>query len=553
MRKLLTRITRLCRRARPRHAAEPTLLRAYVTSLMSLMLCAAMFLGTTYAWFSAGTTSSTNEIYIGTLSVGLYKLDGTNRLDLADSNNKVFDGTILWEPGYTAIETVCIENNGNLAYKYLLGFTDGRLADDSAMLLDEVARCFDVWVYPHQQGNAPAATDYAAITAVGSGWAHAGTLDTLLKGTPVLTGEADQLHASDTYTIALHMQEDATADVMGQTISLSVKLLAYQHSSEQDGFGNNAYDRITVVSDAAGLVSAVQNAADGDVIAVSGGVYDLTATPLVIDKAITLQAANPEVMPVLQFVTNDSGPITHGIEIKADNVTIKDLTLTADPAGDSSGNLLQISPNGDEYYSDITIDGCTFSGSDHCIATYGHNVTVRNCVLDGSTADDQGNLLYVWGTSGVLTVEDNLFVGNAMKKHGISFYRQSAASAVSGNIRIAGNTFKQVYKAIVHEHDMPYTDVTVEVIDNQFTECRKKPVAIDKGTYLSYTVGGNVFLPVAEGTVLLENKAGAIVIANDNYWNSDNPDWSAVISGDKVEISTYYTDQYKVNKETKGG
>ena len=553
MKRFLTHVKRLCRRVRPRHAAEPTLLRTYVTSLLSLMLCAAMFLGTTYAWFSAGTASSFNEIYIGTLDVVLYKQEGTDRLDLADSDNKLFDGTILWEPGYTALETVHIENKGNLAFQYVLGFTDGALAADSGMLLGDVAECFDVWVYPHVNGEAPTATDYAAITAADSGWAHAGTLDDLLKGTPALEGVATQTGAVATYTIALHMQEAATADVMGQTISLSVKLLAYQHAEEDDGFGTPGYDDVTLVSDAAALVNAVANAEDGDVIAVSGGVYDLTAAPLVIGKSITLQAADPENMPVLQFVTNDGGPIAHGIEIKADGVTVKDLTLTADPAGDSSGNLLQISPNGDAYYSDITVDGCTFSGSDHCIAAYGNNLTVRNCILDGSTADEQGNLLYVWGTSGVLTVEDNLFIGNEMRKHGISFYNQSAASAVSGTVCIEGNTFDSVYKGIVHESDMPYTDVTVQVLDNLFTNCRKKPVAIDEGTYTAYTVSGNVFLPVAEGTVLLDNGADAAVVAEDNYWNSDNPDWDAVISGDNVQVTTYYTDRYKVNKSVKGG
>lgn len=542
---------------KPKHAkTEQPLLHTYMTSLLGLVLSVTMFLSTTYAWFSSSVTNANNEIYIGTLDVGLYKQEGDERLDLADSQHKLFDNTILWEPGYTALETVQIVNEGQLAFKYFLGFTDGLLADSQSLLLADVAACFDVWVFPHTDGVAPTATDYAAITAADSGWTHAGALDALLGGKSVLAGIMDPTQGvaepvtDATYTIALHMKESAASIVMGHKISLSVKLTAYQQTAETDDFGNGNYDNMVVVTDTVGLVAAIDQANDGDVIAVAAGTYDLTATPLVIRKAITLRAADYTDMPTLLCATADSGTITHGVEILSDNVTVQNLILEADPAGNSSGNLLQISPNGDGYYSDVTIEGCTFRGSDHCIAMYGNDVTVRGCTLDGSQAADQGNLLYVWGTSGTLTVEDNHFIGREQNKHGISFYQQAAISGVTGHIVIKNNTFEDVYKAIVHESAMTYTNVSVEILGNTFRHCRKKPIAIDHGVFASYVVNENVFIDTTESGVLLDNKVSAVINADNNYWGSSSPVWNKVIYGSNVSVSTYYTNPDKTNTAT---
>lgn len=231
--------------ASAKHAkTEPPLLRSYVASLLGLVACAAMFLSTTFAWFSSNVSNGGNEIYIGSLHVGLYKQSGDDRLDLADDTHKLFDNQIRWEPGYTVTETIHVVNEGNLTFKYSLGFTDGTLAEDSTLLPDEVARCFEVWVYTHADGAAPAATDYAAISAADSGWVNAGTLDTILAGTAVLsgvmappTGEDD---TSATYTVALHMLDDADAAVMGQRLSLNVKLIAYQQAAGDITFVTDA-------------------------------------------------------------------------------------------------------------------------------------------------------------------------------------------------------------------------------------------------------------------------------------------------------------------------
>ena len=50
--------------------------KALVLSVLSLCLCLAMLLGTTFAWFTDEVTSSGNIIQTGTLKVGMYWVEG---------------------------------------------------------------------------------------------------------------------------------------------------------------------------------------------------------------------------------------------------------------------------------------------------------------------------------------------------------------------------------------------------------------------------------------------------------------------------------------------
>ena len=55
-----------------------TLKRSLFSSILSLFLCVAMLLGTTYAWFTDSVTSAGNKIVSGSLKVDLELLDENN-------------------------------------------------------------------------------------------------------------------------------------------------------------------------------------------------------------------------------------------------------------------------------------------------------------------------------------------------------------------------------------------------------------------------------------------------------------------------------------------
>jgi len=226
------------------------LLQTYFTSLLCLVLCVTMFLGTSYAWFTSEVENAGNEIYIGTLKVGLDKKTGASDdawSSLSEKNEqgvnttKLFDGNIRWEPGYTSLETIRVTNLGDLAFKYNLKFVVNEQDTNSSNLAD-IAQNFEVWVFDHNANSVatasvpnpvPNPSNYAQITKE-NGWIPVGSLADVLNGTAVLEdkimqtvrlsdvgadpnkatnpGTNDGVATTDTYTIALHMKQDATGE-----------------------------------------------------------------------------------------------------------------------------------------------------------------------------------------------------------------------------------------------------------------------------------------------------------------------------------------------------
>ena len=412
------------------------LLQTYFTSLLSLVLCVTMFLGTSYAWFTSEVNNSGNEIYVGTLKVGLFKevpygSETPTLVDLADnatvtdpatgaeSSPKLFDSGIRWEPGYTALETIQIVNQGDLAFKYVLNFTDGTLAavlsadnqgaegqsaegqsaegqstegqsseGQSAegqgaaaqrVSLEYVAKYFDVWVFDHSKKKYNAPASYAEIENEvkeenkENGWKKVGTLDEVLAGTTVLSGdmnevrisaqEASAINAGTTdgvptsakYTIALHMQEGAGPEVMGRKISLNVKLVAYQMTSEMDDLAKESeasgsttyYDDLTPVAGVEELKKALASKqttilssdiallSTSDCITMTGGMLDGN------DKTITYggERVNDSSVGVL---TTSGGKISN---------------LTID--GQENGRALYVT----KLESNLQVSDCTFDGA----------------------------------------------------------------------------------------------------------------------------------------------------------------------------------------------
>ena len=100
---------------------------ALISSVLSLVLCFSMLIGSTFAWFTDSVSSERNVILAGNLDVEVEYLDKNGKWTelLADSN--VFDGRARWEPGYTETVYLRIRNAGELAMKYAL---DVRVADE---------------------------------------------------------------------------------------------------------------------------------------------------------------------------------------------------------------------------------------------------------------------------------------------------------------------------------------------------------------------------------------------------------------------------------------
>ena len=102
--------------------------RALLASVLSFLLCVAMLVGSTFAWFTDTATASVNTIMAGNLDIELQMKNNDGDWVNAEGKTLPFlvdgkiptEGTeILWEPGCTYyVPEVRVYNKGNLAVKF---------------------------------------------------------------------------------------------------------------------------------------------------------------------------------------------------------------------------------------------------------------------------------------------------------------------------------------------------------------------------------------------------------------------------------------------------
>ena len=101
--------------------------RALLSSVLAMLICVAMLIGTTFAWFTDSASTAVNKIQAGTLDVALEMKDDSGNWVTAEGETlswKKAAGApageqVLWEPGCTyELPELRIVNKGNLALKY---------------------------------------------------------------------------------------------------------------------------------------------------------------------------------------------------------------------------------------------------------------------------------------------------------------------------------------------------------------------------------------------------------------------------------------------------
>lgn len=95
--------------------------RALLTSVLALVVCLAMLVGSTFAWFTDTATTGVNKIQSGNLDVELEYSKDFAEWKKVDNTTKVFEDSTEWEPGRTEVVYLRVKNAGNLALKYTLG------------------------------------------------------------------------------------------------------------------------------------------------------------------------------------------------------------------------------------------------------------------------------------------------------------------------------------------------------------------------------------------------------------------------------------------------
>ena len=215
--------------------------RALLLSVISMVICVSMLIGSTFAWFTDSATANVNTIKSGNLDVELVDANGekiTEALKWVKSAEAPAGEKILWEPGCTYnLESFKIANKGDLALKYKVVISG--LTGDATLL-----NAIDFTV---KKGDAEVSLDNFT--------------GKLLPAGKTATADDEEVGETALITITGTMKATAGNEYKGLSLEgISITVYATQLAYESDSKGNT-YDKDATyypVIDEAGLRDALK-------------------------------------------------------------------------------------------------------------------------------------------------------------------------------------------------------------------------------------------------------------------------------------------------------
>ena len=436
---------------------------ALFTSIISLMLCISMLVGTTFAWFTDSVVSGNNIIAAGNLDVELYHSNKAVQNEKVNGETELFSDIKLWEPGVVVYENFVVANEGNLALKYQLSIN---ITDETVVNGHGLSEALKVAVV---EGGFSG--DRAAAHALWNTQSDKVTFYDLASF--VLSGELEGTEKSNTYGIVIYWEptdndnlfnlKDVEKNEDGSaknplSITMGVNLFATQEMYEDDSFGPD-YDA----------------GADDDVWVDGFDVYseqDLnaaiangeTAIDVMADIALTEAVVIPEGATVAlnlngNTISNDDGYVfeNKGNLTIGGNGTATGLGLIRSTAGTvtiENGNFYASSRWQDGVFqhtlkaenSNVVINGgnfdATVGGQNNAMLNASTNATIT--INGGNFKNVAGELtdfdpyIATYEQNGKIVINDGTFYG------GWRFNAETASTVINGgdfNLSYDGQSF----------------------------------------------------------------------------------------------------------------
>ena len=411
--------------------------RALVSSALAILMCVAMLIGTTFAWFTDTASTAVNKIQAGNLKVDLemQKPDGSwvsakgQTLEFKKATNAPADEKVLWEPGCTyELPQLRVVNKGNLALKYKICI-NGIQGDAK---LNEV-------------------------------------IDWTINGAAINLTEEHLLAGQQgaAFTIKGHMQETAGNEYQGLTIDgIGITVFATQDTVENDSFGKTYDEGATYGTGATiigldgtydSLTAAAKAWRESKGIATSGGNMGGHPADLTSVDSISWVISGSVGTGDGTGVVGTSGSLLSGgyiyPSVAINNVYIKGVNnaelkneLGSDYALTAGGkNVVYDGITFPEYVSfnsgaeNVTFKNCTFKGGLKVMQAI--NVTVYNCKFEGDGTKDYAFFAQAVPANSMKAVQfNNNTVSGFMR--GLNVQAEGAAVTISGNTikNITGKT-----------------------------------------------------------------------------------------------------------------
>ena len=205
--------------------------RALLTSVMALVMCVVMLVGTTFAWFTDTASTGVNKIQAGNLDIELEMQvteNGETKWVKAEGETLQFKKAagheseeVLWEPGCRyELPALRIVNKGNLALKYKI--TVNGVTGDAKLL---------------------EAIDFTAKMGADDGIALDNLKGAILPSGAAQTTAGEAVGATDPITIKGVMKTTAGNEYQGLSIDgIGITVVATQYTYEYDS-KDNLYDK----------------------------------------------------------------------------------------------------------------------------------------------------------------------------------------------------------------------------------------------------------------------------------------------------------------------
>ena len=368
--------------------------KALMLSILSLVLCFSMLVGTTFAWFTDSVTSANNIIMAGNLDVELEYSTDMVKWTAVDAKTNVFKEGALWEPGYTEVVYLRVSNMGSLAMKYMLGVnvaneTEGKTRDDNTP--------FKLSDYIEYGIAKDVTAKYADRTAARAAITSAAKLNVAYSEEFHLVGKTATATDTDVYALVVYMPESVGNEANHNgtdipVINLGLSVLATQDTVESDSF-NNQYDKDATytipVNSTNELVSSFENMTEATVFDATGISIDVDTVGTTTDEII---------VPTFSIPT---GATVKGVEFKfgasmisaeatavSDTVVFDECDIVTADADDTDGMpaMALVGEMGATVSTTkYVFNNCTFKGY---IMLNGINVEFNNCTFVLSNEND---------------------------------------------------------------------------------------------------------------------------------------------------------------------
>ena len=262
--------------------------RALLTSVMALVLCMVMLVGTTFAWFTDSVTSGVNTIQSGNLDMELmYSTDMTEWKEVT-SETPLFDDNALWEPGYTQVVYLKVVNKGTLALKYMTEFSHNYRVTRGKNVLGDYYYLGDYLKIGVAETDAKFDNREAAQAAI------AGSEKSLTKGVQLTEGWTEVKAGEETkpFAVVLYMPttvgNEANAKSktwISKLFDIGLEVTATQATVESDSFDNTydadaietKFDRVEFTGGTHEVTGKIQATGEYGTIHVKGGTTTINA------------------------------------------------------------------------------------------------------------------------------------------------------------------------------------------------------------------------------------------------------------------------------------